>query len=174
MNPLLNSADEYFESPISRTFNDIAGQFTYRTVEYNPVFAASFMDHVNDGMFLGFAPGIAKLVAFDAEEIENDDGNNQNISIEKHFRSDGWKRSILDQGYREFTGVDENGKPKYFPIETDKNGKLIAPGATTAGDPIRSPMQLDGNGRVKQKGAPSSFLLYEIYGTANFDLLNLG
>lgn len=160
--PILNSSDEYFETPLSRTFNDIAGQFTYRTVNYNPVFAAGFMDHVNDGMFLGFAPGEAKLVAFDGEEIENEDGNNWNISIEIHFRPGGWERRILDQGYREFTGVDDDGKPIYPAIlDEDK-------------EPVRSPVPLDGNGRKKQKEAPASFLLYEVLATANFDLLNLG
>lgn len=161
-NPILNSSDEYFETPISRTFNDIAGQFTYRTTNYDPVFASGFMDHVNQGQFLGFEPGVAKLVAFDGEEIENQDGNNWNISIEIHFRSDGWKRRILDQGYREFTGVDDDGKPKY-PAILDENG-----------EPVRSPVPLDGNGRVKQKNAPASFLLYEVLFGANFDLLNLG
>lgn len=162
--PILNSAAEYFESPISRTFNDIAGQFTYRTVNYDLVFADSFMDTVNSGQFLGFAPGVAKLVAFDGEEIENEDGNNWNISIEIHFRTKGprWNRRILDQGYRRVIGTAEDGT-----LDT----RAILDGE---GEPIRSPMPLDGNGRPKQREAPASYLLFEVLESTNFDLLNLG
>ena len=168
--PLVNSAGEPFETAITRPFNDIAGQFTYRTVNYDPVFAHSFMDHVNDGMFLGFEPGVAKLVEFSAEDIENEDGNNWNISIEIHFRFGGWRRRIRDQGYTENFGPDpDDGEPLLKPI--------VYTSGEFKGEPVRNPYPLNGNGFKILNVKPDTqavFLHFEVFPTRNFDLLNLG
>ena len=159
--PIINSSGEYFETPISRTFNDLACQFTYRVVNYNPIFAASFMDKVNADMFLGFNPGIAKLVAFDGDESEAEDGYNWTVTIEIHFRPDGWARRILDQGYRENLGPAADGFPIIVNITDDDD------------NPIRSPQLLDGQGMKKIENAPATWLYFDVLNSANFNALNL-
>ncbi len=142
-NPILNSSDEPFDPPPTEEFYDLIMRATYNVSFFDPVGASNYKGAVNSDLFRGFAPGLAKVKEYRSRQIWTFTGNFYiEVAVELHFRSTGWKRKFLDQGYRIKTGTDSGGKPTYSEI-TDDEGNLIT-----------EPVLLDGLGQKLADGAP--------------------
>ncbi len=142
-NPIVNSSDEPFDPPPTEEFDDLLLRGVYNVAVFNPVDASIYKGAINTDFFLGFDPGQAKVVTYISREIKAITGNFYvEVTVEIQFRSDGWKRKFVDQGYRVKTGVDIDGKPTYEEIKDDE------------GDPITEPVFLDGNGEKLDDGDP--------------------
>ena len=158
---IANSSGEPYETPVSRIFNDLACQFSWRATSFDEDQAARFIDHLNSDNFLTFEPGMAKIAAFEGNETDAEDGLRWETIVEVHFRRDGWEKRIVDQGYRKVNGINEDGTPDTEEIK-DTNGELP-----------RAPVLLDGNGNVKPENADDVFREHVVFPSANFAELNL-
>lgn len=160
--PLTNSAKESFDPPISREVDDLVLSFVRNEESFDQVVAASFKNAVNADEFLGFEPGTVKCTRFDGEEAQAADQKYFVVSYEFQIRYDGWKRRILDQGFREDTGsTDDDGNTIYEIIKD------------TDGNPVREPVLLDGEGKILAEGEDAVFLEKQIYPELDFSNLNI-
>lgn len=141
--PILTSSDEPFDPPPTEEFYDLVMRATYNVSFFDPVGASNYKGAVNSDLFRGFAPGLAKVKEYRSRQIWTlIDTFYVEVTVELHFRSTGWKRKFLDQGYRTKTGEDDDGKPTYSQI-TDDEGNLVT-----------EPVLLDGNGQKLADGDP--------------------
>jgi hypothetical protein len=155
-NAVSNSAGDYFDPP--PTIDD--SRPTIRVVRneqtYNPQYAISWKDTVNTDTFFGFGPGQVKL-AQPLGELEYSPviGFYVVVTYEFEINPAGWKKEILDQGLRKLGGggqvacVDENGQP------------------------VTSPVLLDGAGGQLATGGDPAFMEFEVYQKAAFSGLAL-
>lgn len=141
-NAIVNSSDEPFDPPPKEDFDDLLLRATWniRILDANVLLAykgAVNTDNFNPrGSSTGFSAGQAKVMVFVAREIKAISGNFYvELVAEIQFRSDGWKRKFIDQGYRIKTGTDSDDNPTYSQI-TDDEGNLIT-----------EPVLLDGSGQ---------------------------
>lgn len=128
-----NSAKETYDPPISEEVDDILLKITRNEAAYEPLFASDYKNAVNSDYFYGFAPGIAKLNLFNGDLQLGGPSPWYIVAYEIQFRRDGWKRRMLDQGFRTFdsetgkytTIVDSKGKPLSEPTLLDGNGNKL-------------------------------------------------
>lgn len=139
---ILNSSDEPFDPPITEEFNDLLLRGVYNVAVFNPVGASIYINAVNTDFFLGFSPRQIKVVTYTSREIRAITGNFYvQITVEFQFRVDGWRRKILDQGYRT-READVAGQRVYKNIKDDE------------GEDITEPVLLNGFGQPLVSGAP--------------------
>ncbi len=142
-NPLLNSSDEQFDPPITEDFDDLVLRANYNVSVFNPLRAMNYKGAINSDFFLGFAPGLAKVRVYSGREIRAITSNYYvAVTLEIHFRSTGWSRTIVDMGFRT-KGSVVDGLQEYDKI-------LDKPGGTE----ITEPVKLDGFGQRLVEGAP--------------------
>lgn len=134
--PIVNSAGEAPDPPLLETFYDMVLTVERNESDYDPIAAHPWHGAVNTDLFLGFAAGTAKCVRYTADLVRNVYTYYQ-VSYEFHFRvlPVAWQRRLLDRGFRELTGTDDDGRPVYTNA-TDAAGKTIS-----------EPILLDGAGR---------------------------
>lgn len=143
--PLVNSADEPFDPPIQEEYCDLVLRIIRNEASYNPALASEFKKCVNSDKFLWFDPYTVRCNLFEGRRQRIGNMFYYQINYEFIIRQEpdadgnilGWKRRILDQGFREKTGTDNEGKPTYALIMDDNN------------TPISQPVLLDGNGKRK-------------------------
>lgn len=136
---IVNSAGEKFSDPPEE--NEIIQVYhVSRTEDFdpNPALGATFVDSVNQHTFMGiYPPGYAKCTKLDSKErFENNRyyyDTDYDISCRSPLKPYGWQPYILDQGMH--TKDPITGKPRA--IFDDKTGQ-----------PIQSPVLLDGNGQL--------------------------
>lgn len=135
-NAIVNSSEEPFDPPPTEEFDDLLLRGIYNVAVFDPVGAANYKNAINTDFFLGFAPGLAKVITYVSREIKAITGNFYvEVTVEIQFRKTGWKRKFVDQGYRIKTGTDDDNKPTYEEIKDDE------------GNLITEPVFLDGNGQ---------------------------
>ena len=141
-NPILNSSDEPFDPPPTEEFYDLILRASWNVANFDPVGAANYNGAVNIDPFRGFAPGLAKVKEYTSRQIWAITGQFYvHVAAEIHFRTTGWKRQFLDQGYRT-KGDIVDGVQTYTQI-TDTEGNLVT-----------DPVLLDGNGQKLADGDP--------------------
>lgn len=165
---LVNSADESFDPPIQEEYNDLVLRITRHEGEYNPLTAAEYKKAVNSDQFLWFDPYTVKCSLFEGRRIRYAGLYYYQVNYEFIIRSDpdadnnisGWKRRILDQGFREKTGTDGEGKPTYALILDDTS------------KPVNQPVLLNGAGVKKTAAADPYYFTFETKPQKPFSLFN--
>jgi hypothetical protein len=155
-NAILNSADDYFDPPVTRDDSRPVMRIARNEATFDPATAYQFKDAVNKATFFGADPGTVKCADISADLIFNPDiGWYYSVSYEFEYNPDGWEKQILDQGL------------KYL----DSTGSKVP--VTEKGIPATSPVLLDGNGAQLAAGADPVFLKFKVYPEEDFDSLNL-
>lgn len=159
-NPIYNSAGERFDPPAE--MDDSRPVIIMTRIEASLDYATllQYQDAVNSKPWLGFAAKTVKLRIKARRHYENNVYYWQ-ITYTFSIRWDTWELKTLDQGY---FFLDSNGNRQMI---TDKFGQ-----------PLAAPALLDGSGNqlaysVVAKKFNSIFLVWDVYNSIDFNLLNL-
>jgi len=144
--PLTNSSGETFDPPINKEYYDLVIRIVRNQDYYNALVAAQYIGNINSDAIWGLAPGTVKCNVFSGQPKRAAQLYYYQVSYEFQVRFDVWRRRILDQGFREVTGVDEDGVTTYATI-LDDNLK-----------PLSQPVLLDGDGEQLAESADPVFL----------------
>lgn len=154
---IVNSAGDYFDPPITTDDTRPVLKIVRNEATYDPILADNWKDRVNEDAWWIFKPGTVKAGEFTAELAYNPEcGFYFVVSYEFEINPDGWKRKVLDQGLRTLDP------------DTDKVAAIL----DDKGQPVSSPVLLDGNGGKLASGDDPVFMEFEIYKTATFADLN--
>lgn len=149
---LCNSANEPFDPPIQEEFYDVGINITRNEASFNITKMAAYFNTVNsdtfaftcnNGVRYSFDPGKVRCKSIQAEEMRHGQIWYFKVSYEFVVRDDGWKRRILDQGFRE---IVDGGYKSILDEE---------------GNPITQPVNLNGNGRKLEANANPVFLTFQ-------------
>lgn len=153
-NPILNSAGDPFSDPVTIDDSRPVLRVTRNEATFDPALVDLYRDKVNSGAFCGAPAGYVKMAAPTAELAFNPDagGFYYVVTYEFHFNRDGWKKSILDQGFAEKV----SGKLK--PIMNQ-------------GQKVDEPVPLNGSGARLPVGGTAVFLEFDVYEEADFSAL---
>lgn len=161
-NPITNSAGELFDPPITKDCRDLVIRARRYQSSFDKPQASAFEGSVNSQTIWGYAPGKVKCNVYTGREVRFAGLWMYEVTFEFQVREDGWKRRILDQGFREKTGVDETtDEPLYAAIKD------------TSGVPLSSPTMLDGAGVILADTAPPVFLEFDLITENDFTILGL-
>lgn len=138
-NPIVNSAKQPFDPSIEDEFYDLVAFIQGNVEEFDPVFAASYMNGINNAPFLirgtTVLTGVAKIIQFDADESVLNGVDYFAVTLGLRFRTDGWIRKILDNGTMELNAsgfpvniLDEQGSPITEPVFLDGLGHQLEAG----------------------------------------------
>jgi len=159
--PILNSADESPDPSITRDISDLVLRIRRNEAAFNPLQASDYKEAINSDWFWGFAPGLVRCIQYNARIARSGNFWYWQVQYEFQIRRIGWKLKIIDEGFREKTGIDSEGKPIYKVIKDDEETS------------VSQPQQLDGNGRKKNDGAPAVLLEFDLYNSLPFSVLGL-
>jgi len=172
-NAIVNSALETPDPPITKTISDLVIRIVSNESSYSPTTAMNYKNKLNSGSFMGFSAGLVKCVDYSAVKMVNDVTGGTYWQLTKEFQvrlatvggvNAGWKKRILDQGFRELDGTDDNNKPKYKAVTAaDDEGKLI---------PVSEPVLLNGSGSKLSDGGTPVWLEYDVYDLTSFSGLD--
>ena len=170
--PLVNVNGEPFDPPIARRQNDpvLTIQRNERTFDYRR--AIQYMAKggaTNSGSFFGASKGQARIenINSSGRQIENGIGFDP-VTYEIHFRQDGWKTRVLNQGFLiKLAGIDREGVGVRAP-----SGHLLATARDAKGAAVKEPILLDREGYQLDSGS-AVWLEFEIHPSKNFGVLNL-
>lgn len=169
---ITNSAGETPDPPITKTVSDLVIRIVKNQSSYSATTAMNYKNKINSGSFMGFAAGLVKCIDYSAVKMYDDSyGSYWQVTKEFQVRlatvngiNKGWKRRLLDQGFRETDGTDDAGKPKYKAITAaDDEGKLI---------PVSEPVLLNGSGAKLADGGTPVWLEYDVYESTSFSGLD--
>jgi len=169
-NPILNSAGQSPDPPISEEFNDLVFRMTRNEEFFNALLAHEYKGAINSDIFLGFDPGFAKCIEISGKRARVADLIYWKVTYEIHFRLSnpipgtpkiGWIRRLVDEGRIEKTGVDADGIPELLQNK-DKEGTVLS-----------EPVLLDGEGKKLADGEPAVYLEFETRRKLPFSALNL-
>jgi hypothetical protein len=154
--PVVNSAGDYFDPPVSADDSRPTLRIVRNERTYDPIYANSWKDTLNADTFFGFAPATVKLsVPLGELEYNPICGFYYVVTYQFEVNANGWKKQILDQGMRQVvSGVKSN--------ILDDNGEQIS-----------SPALLDGSGKKLATGGTPASLTFEIYQESDFTQLGL-
>ena len=160
-NPLVNSSAESYDPPITKDFHDLVIRIKRNEPAFDYAFAHTMKGSVNADLFFGFDPGTVKCTVFDGQQTRASSLTYWQVVYEFQVRADGWKRKIIDEGFRKKTGVDADNKPTYELFVDDK------------GKSLSQPVLLDGSGDKLADGEGVVKLEFdldkeEIFATFNF------
>lgn len=165
---IVNSAGDFFEDPPQMDDSRITAQIQ-KNVEAVPSWLLDYRDSVNSGIFMldGIAIGIgvAKLQppTIGQEQVRNGYVFRQ-LTLNMHFRDEGWAVRPLDQGYHEIGDL-------ITPGDGEARVKMLNADGT---EPSR-PILLDGNGARLENPNPTNavFLEFDVYKERDFSVLPL-
>ena len=169
-NPILNSADETFDPKPQKEIDDLVYRMTRNEANFDPYLARQYKGSINEDEFLGFPAKTCKITQYKAKRMKSGPYYYWSVTYEVQIRAymlvDGkletWKRRLLDQGFREKIGEnDDDNKPKYELIK-DKDG-----------NPLSEPTLLDGFGKKLADAAAPVYREWDLHPTKTFSTLNL-
>jgi len=160
--PITNSAGETFDPPPTNEVQEFVARVELYRAVFNPVLAWEYRGAVNSDIFLGFPAEKVKCTHYEGEEMQTPGGLRYRIVMEFHVRWDGWKLRRLDEGFREYYGVNDDGTPDYRNI------------LDTSGLQVTEPHKLKDTGRKLEVGGTPHFLEVQTYRTMAFAALGLG
>jgi hypothetical protein len=160
-NPIINSSHEGFDPPVTREFYDEVLTITRNEAWYDRVNLMPYKGAVSSDSFYGFDAGWAKVTDITAEYVTLGEFTYAVVTYEIQIRYDGWKKRILDRGFRVYSGADGDGNPAYEQVRG------------TDGTPLTEPVLLDGSGGKLADGANPVWLEFEVYRTLPFAWLEL-
>ena len=168
--PILNSAGEPFDPPLSKTVRDRV--CTIRRYEADTKARRDLLnaydDVVNSDAIYGYAPGRGRL-RNGFRRLRSGGARALDVTYEIVFRAkppwmpdaNVWDRRLLDQGYRTLGPVGADGLKTLIPI------------AGPDGTPVSQPARLNGAGGRLADGAKPVWLLYRFHEWRRFAELNL-
>lgn len=149
---ITNSAKQSFDPPITREVYDLVLRYVRNERNFNHRHASEYKGAINSDSFLGFAEELVMCTVFDGQKIYDETrGDYYQVTYEFQIRYDGWKRRVLDEGFAEKIGTDDDNKPEHeenLDINTRK---------------LSEPIKLDGNGRKLADGAEDVFIPFDVY-----------
>lgn len=164
-NPITNSADEGYDPPVTKDIHDLVLRIQRSEESYDPLRAYQYKGAVNSDVFLGIPAGKVLCSVIDAEKAQAADLIYYKVTYEFQMRFDGWKLKLVDQGYREKTGTNQDGSPAYEAI-TNKDGSNVS-----------QPAFLDGSGRKLSQAQIAAGTIaireFDIRRSLPFSVLNL-
>jgi len=167
-NPLTNSADESFDPPITKDFHDLVLRIERNRAAYSALMAGEYIGAVNSDNFWDFPPRVVRCMDFSAKLMRTGTTTYWRVTYEFQIRFNflegtdwGWRRRILDQGFRVKAGADENNKPIYQELKDEDDNKLS------------QPVKLDGNGQELGVGDVPVFLKFGVCSELPFSQLGL-
>lgn len=129
-NPICNSAGEGFDPPLQEEFSYRVYEFSKNYATFSDAAADVLIETLNAATWNGWTGGTCRMKAIGreprTEEIDGQEVTYQRVTYRVHARKEGWKRRVVDQGYR-----DKNHKEYVDP---------------TTGQPSTRPHLLDGAG----------------------------
>lgn len=147
---IMNAADEYFDPPVE--VDDYRPVLTIVRNEptYIPTLAIQYQNAINEDFFIGAAPLTVKFNGSQAESVFENNFFYWKITYEFEYKRDGWRRKLLNQGYRQKL---PNGAGGFYYLPIENNGL-----------PITSPVPLLTNGQrlVIPPGVPN-YLEFKVY-----------
>jgi len=114
--PILNSAEESPDPSVTRDISDLVLRIRRNESAFNPLQASNYKDAINSDWFWGFAPGLVRCTQYNARIVKRGNLWYWQVQYEFQMRRIGWKLRIVDEGFREKTGIDSEGKPDYETI----------------------------------------------------------
>lgn len=162
-NPILNTAGDPFDPPITREDS----RPVLRITRNEPIFSAgnahTWRNRLNSDTFMGCVAGIAKLRPIKAaRQYHPTAGYFWVVNYEFEFNPQGWKKTILNQGLRQRTSSGTAPSITY--------GRAAI---RIAGEPATAPVPLDSTGLPVAPGGAVDFLTFDIYEAVPFAPLNL-
>ena len=162
--PLVNSAGESFDPPIMKDRYDLTLSIVRNQAVYNHILAADYIDSVNTDYFWGFGPGMVCVTDFSGHSQYAGDLGYWRVQYSFIMRADGWQRRKLDEGFREYMGVDEDLSTPIFELIKDNSDPPL---------PVNQPVLLNGHGRINPAAAPAVWLYHDINKHLPFNILGL-
>lgn len=159
--PITNSSDESPDPPLTIEVHDMVLHYERNEQYFNSMLASQYRGAVNNDTFYGFPAGKVRCTQIEATMQRVGNLRYWRIVYEFQFRYDGWKRRVLDEGYREKIGTTSEGKPEYKEI-TDSEGQKVT-----------QPVKLDGEGKRLDEGADAVFLEFDLNKYMPFGALNI-
>jgi|GEM_PF-6579749 len=154
-NAIINPAGEGFDPPLIREHHDNQVVITKYVDKFSPNTAHTWFGKVNqvawrvDG--ISIAPDIARIANVEHQEEWDNNGDNYfKLTITIDFRTDGWKRKVLNEGYRYKDGSD-------IKIAKDADDNAL-----------NEPVWLNANGTLNTTTTPS-YTYFELYETMDFN-----
>lgn len=165
---IVNSAGDFFDDPPQMDDTRVTAQIQ-KNVAAVPSWLLTYRDAVNDASFdldgITIAAGVAKLQPPQiGQEQERNGFTFRQITLNMHFRGEGWALRPLDQGYNEKADLNAIGDELARVKMLDDKGL----------EPTR-PILLDGNGfRLENPGPTTAvFLSFDVYDEKDFSILPL-
>lgn len=141
--PILNSANQPFDPPITKDKYDLVLRIVRNEESYDRFLAAEYIGAVNNDDFYGYPANTVKCIRFDADRRRTVDLIYYQVHYEFQIRFQkvqdklyGWTRRIRDEGYVETKKPENLSDPP--DLEVNKDIDII---------PLGQPVLLDGNGR---------------------------
>ena len=166
--PITNSAGESPDPPLTEEFHDHVGRVVLYRMEYDQLQAWEYRGAVNSVAWRGFPAGTVLCTVNTGEEMQTPFGLRFRITMEFQARWTkkedgshiGWQRRVLDEGFRDITSLDADGKPEQF---TDKNDVVLT-----------EPTKLDGSGGKLADGLDPVWNYFDTKRPLPFAVLGLG
>lgn len=153
--PITNSADEPYDPAMMKDHSDLVLRYVRNESFFNYIAAASYINKVNDDIFLDFERGVVRCTVLSARKMHVAGFTYWRVTYEFQIRFDGWHMRQRDAGYREVTATG------YAEITDDNDNKVTLP------------VELNGSGNKLPAGDPVVFLDYYIYDFALFNDFNI-
>lgn len=160
--PIVNTSNEPFDPPIQADRHLVGLTFERNEERFVASDVMAYTNVVNREIWNGFPPKVVKCEGISGELVQQDAYTFWVVSYEflidsklKH------QARVLNQGYREFTGVDKDGIPKFKEILDEDDNKITLP------------VMLDRASLVLTEGRRPYWLEFDIYEQASFSKLNI-
>ena len=155
--PITNSALETSDPPLMEEYTDLVMRFevNWPLDDWRIPLLADYGNVVNSDWFFGgrYAPGTCLCRCVEASEARLAGPWYYMMVIEILVRPDGWQKRFLDEGFRVVV-KDSAGNP-----EKDDDGNLKFQTLTDSeGNPLTSPVMLDGTGSRLADGATPVYI----------------
>ncbi len=168
--PLLNSALDYFDPPLSIDDSRPTLTVVRNEPSFDPSIAVAYQDAVNSDSFFGASPGQAKVAGISAVSQTENNYFFWQVSYTIEFRWDGWQPVLLDYGRNAIYVNTNTGAEFKGPVfQKDKKGNEIP------NVPVTEPVPLDGNGNELINPTPDTVkkLPFTVYRSLPFSQLSL-
>lgn len=159
-NPIVNSAGQPFDPPLTEERHTVVATITYNSDQYDPNLGATFEDTVNEGSEkianLTVPARTAKILEVGATQEFFEDIPYWAVTIKVEINRDTWDREVLDQGIFEKVGA-----------ETKRM-------STDDGEEVTEPLKLDGSGaKLDPQTADPVYLTFKTLEEKDFGPLDL-
>lgn len=154
--PVQSSALEVFDPPAMRDLSRRVLTIVRNEAVFDSIVTDDWEDAVNSDVFMGRPAGTVKVAHIVGSRHYENGVWYWEVEYQFDFKREGWNAHLVDRGTREL------GEGTFTTIK-DKNG-----------DPVNSPVNLDGCGKVLHPNDPVVYLEYRFYPTQLFEPLGLG